>query len=50
MRNIHLNDYYSKYFGYKDSNFILFHCNFTINLLYDMRWRTSFFGYSLTSQ
>ena len=33
--NIHINDFYSKYFVYDDSNFILFHCIFTYSLLYD---------------
>ena len=36
MCNIHINDYYSKYFVYNDSNFILFRCDFTLNLLYDI--------------
>ena len=31
MCNIHINDYYSKYFFYNDSNFILFHCDFIYN-------------------
>ena len=34
MCNIHIKDYYSKYFVYNDSNFILFYCDFTHNLLY----------------
>ena len=34
MCNIHINDYYSNYFGDNDSNFI--HCDFTIILLYDI--------------
>ena len=29
MFNIHNNDYYSEYFNYNNSNFILFHCDFT---------------------
>ena len=36
MCNIHIKDYYSKYFVFNDSNFILFHCDFTFNLLYDI--------------
>ena len=36
MCNIHINDYYSKYFVFNDSNFILFHFDFTYNLLYDI--------------
>ena len=35
MCDIHINDYYSKYFVSNDSNFILFHCDFIFNLLYD---------------
>ena len=31
--NIHFNDNFSKYFVYNDSNFILFYCDFTHNLL-----------------
>ena len=35
MCNIHINDYYSKYFVYNGSNLFVFHCDFTYNLLYD---------------
>ena len=34
MCKIHINDYYSKYFVFYDSNFILSHCDFTYSLLY----------------
>ena len=36
MCNVHINDNYSKYFVYNDSNFILFHCDFTCDLLYNI--------------
>ena len=47
MCNIHINDYYSKYFVYNDSNFILFHCDFTNNLglLFDITLATLFYGF-----
>ena len=35
MCNIHNNYHYYKYFIYNDLSFILFHCDFTYNLLYD---------------
>ena len=36
MCYIPINDYYSKYFVYNGSNFILFHCVFIYNSLYDI--------------
>ena len=36
MCNLHNNYYYFKYFVYNESNFILFHCDFSYNLLYDI--------------
>ena len=33
---IHINDYYSNDLVLNDSNFILFRCDFTYNLLYDI--------------
>ena len=35
MCNLHINDKYSKYSVYNDSNFVLFCCDFTYNLLDD---------------
>ena len=37
MCNIHIKDYYFKYFVYNFSNFIMLYCDFTFNLLYDHR-------------
>ena len=36
MCNIPIKDYYSKYFVYNYSNSIMFYCDFTYNLLYDI--------------
>ena len=36
MCNIHIKNYFSKYFVFKNLNFILFYCDFTNNLLYDI--------------
>ena len=35
MRNIYINDNFSKYFIYNDTSYILFHWDFTHYLVYD---------------
>ena len=50
MCNIHIKDYYSKYFVFNYSNFILFHCDFTLNLLYDITSADAIFRFWVTPQ
>ena len=48
--NIHIKDHFSKYFIYNDLWFILFHCDFTNNLLYDITLVDVIFRFWVTSQ
>ena len=50
MCNIHTNHYCSKYFLYNNSYFILFHCDFTYNLTYDIMSADVIFRFWVTSQ
>ena len=43
--NVHNNDNYSRYFIYNQSSFILFQCDFTYNLLYDIVSVDVIFGF-----
>ena len=45
MCNVNINDNYFKYFLYIYSSFILFHCDFMDNKLYDMTSVGVFFGF-----
>ena len=50
MCNIHINDNYSKYFVYNNSNIILFYSDFTNNSLYDIALVDVIFRFWVTSQ